>query len=464
MKYDAVIIGAGMSGLSAGIRLAYFDKRVLILERHYAYGGLNSYYTLGGRQYDVGLHALTNYTPPGHRGGQPLNRILRQLRLSREELKLHPQKYSEVRFPGRTLRFTNDVADFIESVATAFPKEAGGFYKVVEDVLSREYVLDGEDGESSARAYLRSFLNDEILIDMILCPVMYYGSPTPHDMPLGQFVVMFRSVYCEGFARPEGGVRTIIKVLVKKYRSLGGKLRMRCGVERIHHDGHRVTSIELDDGEHVEADLVLSSAGFDETMALCAGEANSTGTVAGVSTEDRLSFLESVSIVNVEPSAFGIMPTIVFYNTEDRFTYARPDGAYDLSSGVLCMPGNFTGAALPEGIVRVTNLANYDRWRTMSPAEYAVRKNEWADKASEIVAGMFPDFRPHVIERDVFSPTTIERYTGHLGGAVYGSPRKIHSGRTPLANLAICGTDQGFLGIVGAMLSGILIANAYGME
>ena len=44
MKYDAIVIGAGMSGLAAGIRLAMFDKKVLILEKHSIPGGLNSYY------------------------------------------------------------------------------------------------------------------------------------------------------------------------------------------------------------------------------------------------------------------------------------------------------------------------------------------------------------------------------------------------------------------------------------
>ncbi|MGC4072912.1 MAG: FAD-dependent oxidoreductase [Nibricoccus sp.] len=37
--YDVVIIGAGMSGLAAGIRLAHFGKRVCIFERHNAVGG-----------------------------------------------------------------------------------------------------------------------------------------------------------------------------------------------------------------------------------------------------------------------------------------------------------------------------------------------------------------------------------------------------------------------------------------
>ena len=49
MHYDAIIIGAGMSGLAAGIRLAMFDKKVCILESHYVIGGLNSFYNLKSR-------------------------------------------------------------------------------------------------------------------------------------------------------------------------------------------------------------------------------------------------------------------------------------------------------------------------------------------------------------------------------------------------------------------------------
>ena len=43
--YDCIIIGAGMSGLAAGIRLSMFQKKVLIIEKHSIAGGLNSYYS-----------------------------------------------------------------------------------------------------------------------------------------------------------------------------------------------------------------------------------------------------------------------------------------------------------------------------------------------------------------------------------------------------------------------------------
>src|ERR1019366_5509846 len=89
-QYDVAIIGAGLSGLAAGIRLAHFGRRVCIFERHNAVGGLNSFYSIGGRKYDVGLHAVTNYVPAGVKG-TPLGKILRQLRIERDELALSPQ-------------------------------------------------------------------------------------------------------------------------------------------------------------------------------------------------------------------------------------------------------------------------------------------------------------------------------------------------------------------------------------
>ena len=71
------------------------------------------------------------------------------------------------------------------------------------------------------------------------------------------------------------------------------------------------------------------------------------------------------------------------------------------------------------------------------------------------------DFRPHIVATDTFTPTTIRRFTGHENGAVYGTPEKRWSGTTHLKNLFICGTDQGFVGIIGAMFSGIAMANRH---
>ena len=61
MAYDAIIIGSGLSGLAAGIRLAMFNKKVCILEKHTVLGGLNSFYVRKNRTFDVGFNFQSHW-------------------------------------------------------------------------------------------------------------------------------------------------------------------------------------------------------------------------------------------------------------------------------------------------------------------------------------------------------------------------------------------------------------------
>ena len=108
-----------MSGLAAGIRLAHFGKRVCLFERHNAVGGLNGFYSIAGRKYDVGLHAMTNFVRAGVKG-TPLGKLLRQLRIDRDEFALCEQKRSRIAFGPRgetSLSFTNDFSVFESEIA-----------------------------------------------------------------------------------------------------------------------------------------------------------------------------------------------------------------------------------------------------------------------------------------------------------------------------------------------------------
>jgi phytoene dehydrogenase-like protein len=491
--YDVAIIGAGMAGLAAGIRLAHFGKRVCIFERHNAPGGLNSFYAIDGRKYDVGLHAMTNWVPPGVKGS-PLGKLLRQLRIDRDEFALHPQKRSRIAFGagGETsLTFTNDFAVLEAEVAQKFPAQIDGFRKLVALVRTYDDVsLDAKP--ESAREIVRRHVTDTLLEDMLFCPVMYYGSATEHDMEFGQFVIMFKALFLEGFARPLDGVRVIIRVLLEKYRATGGERRMRCGVQRIVVREGRAAALVLDNGEEVTATQVISTIGAAETERLMwhgrpAHEDTGETPVPRQATDmggtpmpqprhpvGRLSYCETITVLDRQPAALGWGDdTIVFFNDSPRFTYAQTPALADARSGVICLPNNFAypeGQALPEGLFRCTCLANHDAWVTLPEAEYrAAKERVYAEiQASALrflpaAVGAITDQRSVLqqatIATDMFTPRTIVKFTGHLGGAIYGSPRKIRDGRTALANVYLAGTDQGFLGIVGAMLSGISMAN-----
>jgi phytoene dehydrogenase-like protein len=456
MDYDVLIIGAGMSGLAAGIRLAYYDKRVCIIEKHYRVGGLNSFYNRGGRKFDVGLHAMTNYVPEGVRL-TPLPKLLRQLRLKREDFALCPQRMSAIKFPDKTLRFNNDLEFFVQEVVDNFPAQADNFQRLLKTIFEYDE-LNLYAKPISARKVVSSIISDPLLIDMVLCPLMFYGNAQENDIEFGQFVIMFKGIYCEGFARPEAGVRQILDVLVRKYRSCGGELKTRCAVTSIEASNGRVESILLDNGEVLTADEILSSAGYVETMRLLSNY-DPTGI------EDKsgqLSMVEFITVLNKQPAEMGHETTIIFYNNSNRFDYRKPHELVNVYSGVICCPNNFQYEnPLPEGMIRITNLANFDLWDRLGKQEYKAQKSAWLGTSLNEVVKLIPDFRDSIIFADVFTPKTIYKFTGHINGAVYGTPNKIKMGTTHLENLFICGTDQGFLGIVGAMLSGISMANLH---
>lgn len=467
--YDVAIIGAGMSGLAAGIRLAHFGKKVCIFERHNAPGGLNSFYALGGRKYDVGLHAMTNYVAPGVKG-TPLGKLLRQLRIDREEFALRPQKQSKVAFGPHgetTLKFTNDFAVLDAEVAAKFPAQADGWRRLVQLVKTYDDVsLDAKP--VSAREVVAQHISDPLLADMLFCPVMYYGSAQERDMEFGQFVIMFKALYLEGFARPLDGVRVIIRVLLDKFRSAGGERRMKCGVQRIIEEQGRAARLVLDDGTEVTAGHVISSIGFPETMKLCGG----THDAEADANTGALSFIETISVFKRQPAEWGWGDdTIIFFNDSDRFEYARARAQVDPRSGVICVPNNFDFGAerLPEGIFRVTCLANYDLWAKLPEEQYQADKKRWFEAATRSARRFLPAVDDAMlagaqVATDMFTPRTIRKFTGHLNGAIYGAPRKVRNGRTHLDNLYLCGTDQGFLGIIGAMLSGISMANYHVLQ
>lgn len=463
MNYDAIVIGAGMSGLAAGIRLAMFDKKVVILEKHSIPGGLNSYYqrknfeTGGIRQFDVGLHALTNFIKKGEKG-KPFSKLLKQLRLSYDDFKLHPQTYSKIQFPEVALKFSNDFELLESEVLANFPNQIDNFIKLVK-MVNDFNELDLSIGYRSSREVLQQVISDDLLTEMLLCPLLIYGSAWEDDMDFAQFVIMFKSLYFEGFGRPEGGVRTIINLLMKKFADAGGEIRFRSAVSEIKTNEKGEAVGVVVGAEELLAPVILSSIGYPETVKLTkifpSDKVPRTG---------AMTFLESIFIYDKKIPLEANDSTIVFYNNAPKYSYRPATDFFDSSSAVVCYPDNYeTHNTSGEGTVRVTFMANYDQWKNLSREEYLMKKESVGSSAESLVKKLVPDFKGRLLFKDIFSPLTIEKYTWHMNGTVYGSIDKTRDGRTPIPNLYIIGTDQGFLGIVGSILSGISMANLHGL-
>jgi phytoene dehydrogenase-like protein len=308
----------------------------------------------------------------------------------------------------------------------------------------------------SGRAFLREQLSDEELVEALLLPLLWYGSAREDDIDAYQAIVLFRSIFLEGLARPAGGIKTLLDLLVARLEVEGGELRLRAGVAEIVRDGHGAArGVRLDSGEELASDCVLSSAGYAATRSLC-------GLASAHEDQGRLSFVETQHVLARPSAEIGAPRTLVFFATSARPAWRRPAGLIDVASGVICCSDNYApNEILPSGLMRITCLANPDAWRALDQQGYAEAKRCANDALAAAAAPFAADPRPHSVLSDCFTPRTIERFTGHAGGAVYGSPHKRREGELGVPGVHLIGTDQGLVGVVGALMSGVTMANRH---
>jgi phytoene dehydrogenase-like protein len=458
VKTALVVIGGGLSGLAAAIRAARFIPEVLLVEKHSRLGGLNSYFYRNNTLFETGLHAITNYAAPGVKQA-PLNRLFRQLKLRRENFSFCQQFHSEVVFRNcQTLAFSNEFELFETEIRTKFPKSAARWQNLLRIVNDFDPFLPAPF--RSARSFLTDTLCSPLLVEMLLCPLMYYGSSHEDDMDLSQFVIMFQAIFQEGMFRPRGTIKDLLDLLVGHYLEFGGSLRTKCAVKRILLRQNRAVGVELDDGEIIECDQILSTIGHEETMRLLPGRL-----VESSPASVRLGFVETIfQLPGTAATGLPKDKTIVFYNEGERFAYRKPADFVDFNSGVICFPANFQGIPTKEMTeIRSTHLANYGKWKDLSayPERYQEQKRNTARRSALRLENLIGAFATNIVYENSFTPVTIERYTAKINGAIYGSPVKIKDGHIGFANLFLAGTDQGFMGIIGSMLSGVSIVNQH---
>jgi phytoene dehydrogenase-like protein len=458
VKIPFLVIGGGLSGLAAAIRVARFNPHVLLLEKHSRLGGLNSYFYRNNTLYETGLHAITNYAEPKDKKA-PLNRLLRQLKIPRSDIECCEQYQSEVVFRGSaSLIFSNDFDQFQTEINDKFPQAGERFQRLLVFLQGFDPFIPTPF--NSAKKFLVETLGDPLLVDMILCPLMYYGSSHENDMDLSQFAIMFRAIYQEGMFRPRGTIKDLLDLLTAHLHELGGKVRTSCGVEKIIHHKDTAIGVLLSSGEEIECDYLLSTIGSDETMILLGEKAETEGAEHG-----RLGFVETIYQVPEKTAAHIVRDkTIIFYNDAEHFSYKKPDDFVDFASGVICFPGNFHGLEPKDLLeIRSTHLANYAQWKALSKdtKQYNIQKKITSHRSSQCLENIIGSFAANIVYENSFTPVTIERYTSKIGGAIYGNPTKTKDGNIGFSNLFIAGTDQGFLGIIGSMLSGVSIVNQH---
>lgn len=443
-KYDAIVIGAGLGGLSAAAMLARNDLRVLLLERHNIPGGYATSFVRGRYEFEVALHELSGVGPPERRGA--VYRYLEYLDIADKVEFFHvPNLYRSV-FPDLDVTLPMSREAYEGKLTETFPHEAKGIHRFLDRVFDfgRDFAqvvrLRGKVNPMIMPVRYRHFfrylpttwahvLNRDVKdprARAVLSQYWGYVGLPPARISFVYFASTLAAYINRGAAFPKGRSQALANAFLTRFQQLGGDVRLNCGVQQITTTDGRVTGVITDEDEEFAADWIVSNADPITTCQDLIGREKvpSSFFTRLQSSEVAASTLNVYLGVACPPEDLGLSEHEIFVNSDYDFdrhyeemkVIAPPD-----SLAVTCYNAVYPAISPPgTSIVVLTALAYGEPWYDVPPAEYVDTKNRIADGMIRMAEKIAPGLRENAEVVEVSTPLTNMRYAGTMAGSIYG--------------------------------------------
>lgn len=443
-KYDVIVIGAGLGGLSAATFLAKNGLSVLLLERHMLPGGYATSFVRGRYEFEVALHELSGIGPPDRRGG--LYRYLEYLGVADKVEFINIPSLYRAMYPDLDVTLPVGREPFEEKLYQTFPQEKRGIQRFLGRVfdLRDDFVKVSRQGDSGNRLampfkfphffrYLpvtwAQVLNRDVkdpLARAVLSQYWGYVGLPPSRISFLFFASTLAAYVKRGPAFPRGRSQAFSNAFIATLEELGGEARMNCGVKQITTSNGRVTGVITDQEQEFCADWVVSNA---DPIRTCRELIGFDQIPSNFFNQLQASEL-SPSTINVylgvarSAEALGLNEHEIFINEEYDFdslhkmmhTLESP-----LAIALTCYNVVYPQISPPgTSIVVLTALAYGEPWYQVKPAEYVQVKNRIGDHMIRLAEKAAPGLRQYTEVVEVSTPITNMRYAGTLGGSIYG--------------------------------------------
>ncbi len=262
-EYDAVIIGAGISGLVCGCYLAKAGMKVLVIERRANVGGCCTSFTTNGFTFDAFAHSVG-----GLRRDGTLEIVLRELEIN-ERFKFERHDPSDIIIaPEHKIYFYSNLTRVTESIKSQFPSESSNINNLIK------YFVQTKGSESvglmnaNFASVIRNFITDEKLIAMLSLPVLGNVGLPPSLISAFTAIKLYQEFHLDGGYYPTGGMQALPDLLANRLREYGGRLLLSESVKKIlmSENGNRVCGIETKKGEKIVAGIIISNCDATQTF------------------------------------------------------------------------------------------------------------------------------------------------------------------------------------------------------
>jgi phytoene desaturase len=473
-----VVVGAGVGGLVAAVRLAAAGHRVVVHERSAVIGGKLGRYARDGFSFDTGPSLLT------------LPQVFDDLGLKLDPVALDPV-VRHVFADGSVLDSSSDPDVFAARIADAFGAGAADDWRRlwrraarIWDASWRDVLRTPVDSPlalaglawhlsdlaaiapwASLRGLGRRYLRDPRL-RMLLDRYATYTGADPRRSPAALAAVPYAELAFDGWYLP-GGLGTLADALRDRCTALGVEIVTDSAVTAVDAPDGRVRGVRLADGSVEPADVVVANA---DALTVYRDLLPTPSRLGGLGDRSLAGF---VLLLGVRGSTPSLAHHTVFFPTDY-------DAEFD---AVFGSPGRRARPA-PDPTVFVTRAEDptvhppgHEAWFVLVNAPRhgsAWSAVDWrrpgladayADRILQVLAGRGLDVRDRLVFRETRTPADLADATGAPGGAIYGTAGGLlrPANRGPVDGLFLVGgsTHPGG-GLPMVTLSAQIVAEAIG--
>lgn len=477
-RYDVVIIGSGLGGLTCGYILSKNGYKVAVLEQNHQCGGCLQTFTRKGVKFETGMHYIGSI-----REGQVLNRFFKYLGLL-NDLKfsaLDTNGFDVISLHGERYNFACGYEPFIETLADKFPKDYQDIRNYVSEIrkiaasspmyslthLDRITLLSPEYVKTSVNDFISSVVGNPLLQKVLAGILPLYAGIK--DKTPAYIHALINNFYINGAYRIIGGSDAIADSLIRSITGFGGSVFPSSKVVKINCNTTHVTDVVLENGTVIETGHVVSNAHPENTIRMV-----ESPLIRNVYRE---------RIYNMEHTVSNF--TVYMRFKEDRFPYMNYN-YYHYHSGDVWGCENYTASDWPRNYLymhmchsgnpryaqagEIISYMRYDevaRWAgtkvNKRGKEYEDFKKERAEKLLLAVEQQFPGTMDSIASYYTSSPLTYSDYTGTKEGSMYGVIRDKDAPKftqisqcTKIPNLFFTGQNINSHGILGVIIGSIL--------
>ncbi|PWK15786.1 phytoene desaturase family protein [Tumebacillus permanentifrigoris] len=477
-RYDVIVIGAGLGGLTTAALLARNGAKVLLLEQHYVVGGCASTFRRGPYLFDVSVHLMG-----GMEEGGSGHKILQELDVLDRLPLVEVSPMYRVQIGNDSYDIPANLDEFAAALVGWFPDEAVAIKETMSEI--RDFgnaILDSEKLTPNLLHRLPEFHRkpvDQYLagrfrnprIRFLITSLFPYIGATPDELETLFFMGVLAS-YHGGAFYTEGSSQKLADALSYAITRDGGEVKLRTRVDKILIEDGRVTGVRTKKGEEYRATTVVTNADMKTTFSTLVASENLPAGLAGEIQRMRSSHSAILLYAGIRndgwesqlPHEMIVYPQENFHKDNNGFNPLHPElGGWF----IVTRPTSTDPRLAPEGKSIVAFQIGCDAELVEVVREE--RGKEFVTEAAlQMLETHLPGLRERIEQLEVATPRTVRRYTGNTNGAVYGWKKsynqpwsKSAAGPTAISGLYAAGhwTNSGH-GVYGAMRSARQTAQA----